>query len=411
MRRCLLIFLSLIILLVAVGGIFINRGVKKNADLYGFPIADTKNSIDDDFRFLLDKARENTVFMYGESHGIAENEQLVLRLLKFLHREAGYRYLALESDFAYTHLLNQYLATGDETYLLEMDKWYYNNSGRTRESYEFYRSLYNFNRQLPEKERIVVWCTDVAHGSNYTIERINQIIENNHRGEEGLRLAEAFEEIKKKGHQGLNYQEVAQFEEQCQQILGGGGIKENREFFLLIRSLKDLLAWTKKDGRPEEYPEGQDIRERSMLAYYEYFFNKYDPERTGKVLAYNGSYHIKKQNLPENNGEVLAIFLNEQFSVTKGKVFSLLAIPATGSYRNGNGQIRTVKNLSFRLKIITSFLPKNFTLFYTEQLKKLGGKNTFYSFKSDGVELSCIYDAVIVMKNVTPETDLELERE
>ncbi|HHV70978.1 MAG TPA: erythromycin esterase family protein [Clostridia bacterium] len=406
MKRHLLILVVVILILLAIFvGIFRNK-VKDYAAQHGFALTLEENDGFSDLYPLLPTAKENLVFMYGESHGIAENERMVLKLFKFLHQKAGYRYLALEVDFAYTYLINKYLRTGDEAYLLKMDKWYYDNTGRTEESYRFFRELYLFNSSLPEEEKIMVWCTDLAHGIKYTMERISEVIGRIEPKDKGFRLGELFRDLEKKGVGGLSYRDIVEFDEKCRQIVGD---RSEEELLLLVRSLKDVYGWRKSKDQPGGFLEEQDIRERSMLAYYDYFFRTYRPEETGRVFAYHGSAHIKKQATPEESREILAIFLNEQLEQSKGKVFSFYAFPVSGRARDGKGKVRRVTGVEPDLKLASYFLPSRFTLFFAENLSRLAAESSFLNYKVNGLKIKDVYDAVLIMKNVTPEKGLNLE--
>ncbi len=60
---------------------------------------------------------QNDVFVLGENHGYAAPQAIDLALLKHLNQRVKLRYYLAEMDVAQAELVNQYLTTGQQTYL------------------------------------------------------------------------------------------------------------------------------------------------------------------------------------------------------------------------------------------------------------------------------------------------------
>lgn len=113
---------------------------------------------------LLDSAvKDKKVILCGESHGIAEVADLRVTLLEYLHANAGVRNLLLEAGYGSTRLIQMYLDTGDEKWLktsfAELDGTFAYN----REAYNAWKKVYQWNKSLPETERVRVIGIDVEH--------------------------------------------------------------------------------------------------------------------------------------------------------------------------------------------------------------------------------------------------------
>ncbi len=113
---------------------------------------------------LMDDALDGKVlFLTGENHGKAMNEDLELGFFKYLHQQAGVRYLLVESGYASAALTDRYIQTGEVEYL---DKVFVELKGTyswTKERYAKWQQLRAWNETLPEDERINVIGIDIEH--------------------------------------------------------------------------------------------------------------------------------------------------------------------------------------------------------------------------------------------------------
>jgi len=107
--------------------------------------------------------RGKRIFLLGESHGIAINEDLDLALLRYLHRNAGVRVYFSEMSHAQACLLNRYLETGDEDLLDFVFVEFRNTSLWTREHREFIHKFRAWNTSLDRRDRVRIAGVDVEH--------------------------------------------------------------------------------------------------------------------------------------------------------------------------------------------------------------------------------------------------------
>lgn len=280
---------------------------------------------------LRNLAETSNVVFYGESHGIADNYSIVLKLMKYLH-SLGYRYLVLEEDFTDADRYNQYLATGDEGLLTGLDKW-----KRTKfetnsvEGLQFFRELRNWNQSLPEDERIAIWSADVSMQYEQAKQRISEQISRIPRPRVVPRLLELF--LSKSD----SYSGVKSFEGDLERELSGLSGREIEELRLQVRSLKD--AYASDASRQDEnvaadYPSRADIRDLAMAAAFDGYWRWADAPRTGKVFVYMGARH---GDVTQNT---VGRILSEKYEPTKGKVATIAGIPLSGQYRENDGTVQ-----------------------------------------------------------------------
>ncbi len=100
--------------------------------------------------FLIPSLDSFDFFISGELHGVISNYKIRIRLLKFFHKNAGARYYVIEMGKSRAYLLNQFLLTGDEKFILP--------SHILEEP--FWHELYEYNATLDVKEKLIVLGVD-----------------------------------------------------------------------------------------------------------------------------------------------------------------------------------------------------------------------------------------------------------
>jgi Erythromycin esterase len=121
-------------------------------------------------------AQGKRIFLLGESHGVAINEDLDLALFRYLHRTAGVRVYFSEISYAQACLLNRYLETGDEELLDFLFGEFRNTSFRTREHREFIHKLRAWNASLDRRNRIRMVGVDVEHQPRIAMRFLSDLV-------------------------------------------------------------------------------------------------------------------------------------------------------------------------------------------------------------------------------------------
>lgn len=106
---------------------------------------------------VMDKAAQSgRFFLGGEDHRYMEfNSRMELKLMRYLHQKGGVRHMILELGFARGYVLQQYVQTGDSVWLDLLEH-------TTGSDYmEMYRSMREWNRALPDADKVIVTGIDV----------------------------------------------------------------------------------------------------------------------------------------------------------------------------------------------------------------------------------------------------------
>ena len=99
------------------------------------------------------------VYMNGENHTFTEsNARLWLKMIKYLHENAGMRNIMFEYGYSYGALVNRYLETGDTNLYNSLEKFAY------IEYSQVLKDLREFNEELPEGEKLYFTGIDVERG-------------------------------------------------------------------------------------------------------------------------------------------------------------------------------------------------------------------------------------------------------
>jgi uncharacterized iron-regulated protein len=108
------------------------------------------------FKILDDAIEDKKVFFIGEDHRYRRsNSDFQLKLLRYLHDEVGLKNLIIEQGKSTSYIINKYVVEGDEKYKEIIQNYAYPYY------YEFYVKLYEYNKTLPDSQKIVVHGIDM----------------------------------------------------------------------------------------------------------------------------------------------------------------------------------------------------------------------------------------------------------
>ncbi|MBR9859509.1 erythromycin esterase family protein [bacterium] len=99
------------------------------------------------------------VFITGENHTYTEsNARLWLKMIKYLHANAGVRNIMFEYGYSYGWLVNEYLQTGDTVLYNSLRNFAY------VEYSDVLKDLYEYNASLDSSEKIYLCAIDIERG-------------------------------------------------------------------------------------------------------------------------------------------------------------------------------------------------------------------------------------------------------
>lgn len=125
---------------------------------------------------LSDSIAGKRLFITAESHGVSINQKLEFEFLKYLKKEAGISYYLQETAFSTSMLLNKYLDTGNEKILKQIFQSLEGTFAWTKEKYNLWKNIYEFNQTLPDEERIIVLGFDIEHQLENAFWYLNTLI-------------------------------------------------------------------------------------------------------------------------------------------------------------------------------------------------------------------------------------------
>lgn len=106
------------------------------------------------------------VFLAGEDHRFVDKYIINEELIKYFHQNKDINYFLIESGFNSIVYLDQYIQTGD----IDILNIYHNNlkgtMAFTPEHFEFYKNLYEYNKNNNETNKIHLIGIDVDHQIN-----------------------------------------------------------------------------------------------------------------------------------------------------------------------------------------------------------------------------------------------------
>lgn len=103
------------------------------------------------------------IFFTAELHGTKANEQLNTKFLKYFKEKTDFKYYLCELPFSDTYFINKYLDTGDIKILEDIYKPLKGTFAWTKDGYNLWKKLYEYNNTLPKDRRIQVVGVDIEH--------------------------------------------------------------------------------------------------------------------------------------------------------------------------------------------------------------------------------------------------------
>ena len=294
--------------------------------------------------------KDKRVFFTGEDHRYIEsNNNYSLAFMKYLHQKHGVRHMIIELGQTWGKLLNTYVQTGDSV-IFELIK---------KSSYvsyqQYFKKLYEFNKDLPDEEKIIITGIDVTRSFSISVHYLNHLIPQRKLAPdeilvnvEAIRSLSIFlvESDKKDREQGRSLFSAPpySFYNSLDSILSNyndyRSLYENyldtnfTEFAAVMKGLEEHLVWRKYESK--NMIQKFIFREQFMLKQFEKLLSQYPED---KFYGQFGRCHIG-QNTSENDCEwygirPIATRMNEMNNeAIQGKVMTLAIIYTDGmSYK------------------------------------------------------------------------------
>ena len=122
------------------------------------------------FKLYDNHLKDYKVFINGENHlFVKSNAELQLKMMKYLHKEAGVKNLLLELGWSRGYIITQYIQTGDTTLLPAIKAFSWDAYA------ELVEGLKEYNDSLPSQEKIKVTGIDVERFNSMALKALTTI--------------------------------------------------------------------------------------------------------------------------------------------------------------------------------------------------------------------------------------------
>lgn len=283
----------------------------------------SKNALPIDLSNLKDQALlkssgldQYNIVLYGEHHAIKKNFEIELFLIKFLNKNYNVRHILIEKGYCDAQLLNRYLETGDISILENIMSNLKGTFAYSKDMFQFYRNIYEYNKSLPSNEKLVFIGVDIQHqvetGMDYLMsllpeKEIPQEIKENI---EGLQLSYEKKECKMETLEPV-LKDLVEHQAVFNAYLGEAYTSFKYGLNNIIQSLECY------NGSDDEFV---SLREQKLI---ENFTTQYSELDQAKYFGIFGGQHTALNASEENCN--LATYINTKYDETKGKVGSISA--------------------------------------------------------------------------------------
>lgn len=134
----------------------------------------------EDLSIMDDDTKDSEIFLTGENHGVKANIELRIKFLKYFKEKTNFRYYLCELPYSMTYFLNTYLETKDENILNDVYEPLKGTDAWNKDEYDYWGSLYKFNKKLPEDDRIILVGMDIEHQPQNAIRFMKYCLDRNH---------------------------------------------------------------------------------------------------------------------------------------------------------------------------------------------------------------------------------------
>lgn len=423
MKKKIILVILVLLVLLSGGYYLINKDKPLTEEKY-LKKYSTNLSLDDvnDFsglELINEDLKDKEIILTNETHGAKENSFLNWKFLMYLVKNHGVNYFIMESGYADGVILNEYLSTGDEKLLTEFfSSW--SSLCSSKETYEMFRKLYEYNKAVSEEKKIKIIAVDVDYGyvqSSAYLKRVIDKLENlpqelNHIKEKLNTLDEASIKIYRKEKESEQLKTIVDITSAIEEdMLKNKGIYESVlkdkffDFSFVIRNMKNATKVPKYRFDPIGH---YNTRDKLM---YENFKTLYEHFPKGKYYGHFGTHHAFQE---ETGGiKFFASHLNkdDQF---KNKIYSINTLYTEGVIARGGGiglEKRQFKSVSSELnkKLESTYGDYKVKLINLEKRKspfqsKLDLKyfEEYDVWEKQGV-LTDYFQSVIIINKPTPQ--------
>lgn len=282
------------------------------------------------------------VFLVGESHGLAINQELESALLEFFVREGDVKHYLLELPPSAAGCLREYLESGDEELLHFVFSAHEGTYFATEESLRHWKRVHALYQSLPEEERFSLLGVDVEHYPVFALQYLHRLLmQLESDGWKNTKLADITAVLE--GRRSIYADQALDFFEDLRAELESEAAEASLgtltgEFDLVLAALQKAVSLPEPNGSLL----WNAARDRAM---YELFLKQADLNSGGKYFGQWGLSHVFQR---EQAGVQWFASLLNQTEGFAGSIFSLVLI-----YQDS----AAMKNFSYEVLPFSNYRP------------------------------------------------------
>lgn len=265
-----------------------------------------------DLSLIKEELEDKEIFLTGENHGVYANEKLRMKFFMYFKEKTDFIYYIWELPFSVTYFLNIFLKTGNIEILKKVYKPLKGTFAWNQDSFNHWRKLYKFNKNLPKNKKIKIIGIDIEHQPKSALHYLNYVSPQNPpcKIKKTIKAVRLLDQKTKCDETNLiNFFKQLKKDLKEKEDIYRSYLKENFFGFKIVSD--NLLA------RYEVY-HGNNFNDTRDKKMYKNFMKIYNKLPKGKFYGQLGLSHIFQRKTPYVNW--FGSYLNKKF---KGKVLSI----------------------------------------------------------------------------------------
>lgn len=271
--------------------------------------------------YIDSELEKNEIFLTGEIHNVSADTDLEMAFLKYFKEKVNFKYYLCEMPYSMSYFINLYLSTGDDAILKQAFELKYDTS--TREMYQHWEDVYEYNSQLEEERRIRVIGVDIEQDIVSTYRFLTSLLPDEEVPKEiidSIELIKETNDLLKRSFQNkyiaVENTKILLDDLKKNYALYDDFFDEDMIYYKLV--LESSLTYEEAKKKKGDYVEWNNARDQGI---YENFLKLDSVLPQGKYYGQWGLQHVFQSK--EHGVMWFAAYLNSDESKYNGKVLSI----------------------------------------------------------------------------------------
>ncbi len=307
-----------------------------------------------DLSIMDDDLKDSEIFLTGENHGVKANIELRIKFLKYFKEKTNFKYYLCELPYSMTYFLNTYLETKDESIIENVYEPLKGTDAWNKDEYDYWETLYNFNKKLPKNDKIILVGMDIEHQSKNAFNFMKYCLDKNH---VSGKINNHVEELRSRDS--ITDEELEYFCKKIKEELNKNLYKNSlKKYYYKFKHVNNNLLNALEVYSGNNF---NGVRDKKM---HENFLEIYDCLPKGKYFGQLGLSHIFQKSFP--NIAWFASSLDKEGSQFKGKILSVAYAYQNCRYlypTTRRNYVSSIDTLEPSIAEFKHFIDSDYTLF------------------------------------------------